>query len=265
MVRNIKYTCKHLLAFFIWSLMFVVPASAEYMYGFADVNINWLDWSKRTERNSDGFKEDFYYLELEGGAGFDWGELYMFFDSENTFNGNDTRGSNSNTFKGNNSFRIASKIAVGYNLKYNLQAYAQNYYVMGSGFYDSMTVMGLRYNFFTDTGFWAKPFLGINYTRNDTWSGINGGTLGWVFGYDFIAWEQPFSLSNWNEMEFGRSNDYSGSGPNRRSFGLNGALALWWHLPQSPLTVGVQYRYFENKLAQDGYGEGVIYTIKYNF
>ncbi|SHH71927.1 outer membrane protein OmpK [Ferrimonas marina] len=238
--------------------------SAEYLYGFADFNVNYLDWSSSTERDSGGFKEDFYYLELEGGAGFDWGDIYGFFDLENAFEGNDQPSGNENgLIQGNSSFRIAAKFSVGYNIWNNWQGYFQNYYAMGNSFYDSTSVLGFRYKLFTESGFWITPFLGLNYTRTESWTGTNGGMLGWVFGYDFNAGSQKFSISNWHETEFGRNDRYGGSGGGG-STGHNGALAFWWHLPAN-FTVGLQYRYFYNKLGQADYGDAVIYTLKYNF
>ena len=56
-------------------------ASADYLYGFGNVSINRLDWTNKTEKNT--AHDDFTYLELEGGAGFTWGEVYGFIDLEN--------------------------------------------------------------------------------------------------------------------------------------------------------------------------------------
>ncbi len=249
------------------------PAQAEYLYGFADVNINYLDWSSKTERNSGGFKEDFYYLELEGGAGFDWGDFYGFFDMENTFEGNDSQSDGEGgRFYGNSTFRIASKFSVGYNIASNWQAYFQTYYAMGNGFYDSTNVLGLRYKLFTESGFWMTPFLGLNYTRTDSWTGVNGGMLGWVLGYDFNLGSQKLSITNWHETEFERDDNYLGFTDadgnfvptNAGKVGHNGAVAIWWHLPKQ-FALGLQYRYFRNKLGQGGYGDALIYTFKYNF
>jgi len=88
---------------------------------------------------------------------------------------------------------------------------------------------------------------------------------GWVFNYDFQLASLKFSLSNWNEIEFDRDDDYGGSGSaDGRSWGLNGALALWWHATDH-ITTGIQYRYADHKLGYAGYQNGIIYTLKYNF
>lgn len=46
------------------------------------------DWTSRTTEKSSAksHKDDFGYLELEGGANFSWGEMYGFFDWENFYN-----------------------------------------------------------------------------------------------------------------------------------------------------------------------------------
>ena len=51
------------------------------LYSFGNVSINYLDWTTGTEERSG--KADFAYLELEGGAGWEWGEFYGFTDIEN--------------------------------------------------------------------------------------------------------------------------------------------------------------------------------------
>lgn len=73
------------------SSLLIIPAlsHAEYKSGFADIGLHYLDWtSETTEKTSKkSHKDDFGYLELEGGANFSWGEMYGFFDWENFYNG----------------------------------------------------------------------------------------------------------------------------------------------------------------------------------
>ena len=47
-------------------------AQAEYQWGFGNISMNYLDWTKSTTHKSGGssHKDDFAYIELEGGAGF---------------------------------------------------------------------------------------------------------------------------------------------------------------------------------------------------
>ena len=58
-------------------------------FTWGDVNVNYLDWTDGTVRRGGGAYDDFWYLELEGGAGWDWGELYFFTDWENPGKGFD--------------------------------------------------------------------------------------------------------------------------------------------------------------------------------
>ncbi|MDL4863437.1 outer membrane protein OmpK, partial [Halomonas elongata] len=57
-------------------------------WSFANVSVNYLDWSDGTQQRTanNAAKGDFFYLELEGGLGFDWGEFYGFYDFENPQN-----------------------------------------------------------------------------------------------------------------------------------------------------------------------------------
>ena len=68
--------------------MSATAANAEMVYGFGNVSINYLDWSKGTQNRTadNAAKKDFFFLEVEGGAGFNWGEVYGFFDVENPTN-----------------------------------------------------------------------------------------------------------------------------------------------------------------------------------
>lgn len=249
------------------ALAMSAPASAEQYYGFADVSVNYLDWTDKAEdRASFGGKEDFYYLEVEGGAGFSWGDVYGFFDLENAHKiGDDDAGADG--------FRIATKGSVALNLgDSNWNAYGQVYHFEdgatgGTGFHDTNMVLGASYDLFTESGFWMKPFLGAHF-ENQTFAGngFNGYMAGYVMGYDFQVGGQKFGISQWHETEFGRKDQFRSGADGRElnSYGHNGAIALWWHLPHN-VTTGIQYRYFDNKLGDANYGDAIIYTLKYNF
>lgn len=47
--------------------------------GFGNVSLNYLDWTRSTTHKSgdSSHKDDFAYIELEGGAGFSWGSLWF--------------------------------------------------------------------------------------------------------------------------------------------------------------------------------------------
>jgi long-subunit fatty acid transport protein len=58
--------------------------------------------------------------------------------------------------------------------------------------------------------------------------------------------------------------DPSYIGGDGASWGVQGALAIWWKINQK-FTAGVQYRYSYHKLGEYDYIDAPIYTLKYNF
>lgn len=233
---------------------------ADYLWGFADVGIHYLDWTSHTTHRTSNksHKDDFAYLELEGGAGFTWGETYGFFDWENPFNDrHDKPGSEQRyTFKNTNRIYLGD---TGLNL------YGHVYGTYGSpngkNFHDVMALYGLGYNLKLDQ-FWFKPFIAKRYTDQTYYSGNNGYVFGWVAGYDFNLWNEKFALTNWTEYEFDRAARYAAGNGGKE--GTNGAVALWWK-PNPSITAGVQYRYADNKLGESFLQDGIIYSVKYNF
>ncbi|USD38470.1 MULTISPECIES: outer membrane protein OmpK [Ferrimonas] len=255
--------------------LMTLPVAAEQFYGFMDLSINYLDWTDKAEDRTNpdiggrgGPKEDFFYIELEGGAGFDWGDVYGFIDFENPTNSND--GQFSDEAFATDGFRIAAKGTLAYNLgssNWNAYGHLYSFTESSSGFFDQNLVLGVSYDVFTDFGLWFKPFIGGHYEQQSfAGSGWNGGMLGWVLGYDFAIGEQKFSVTNWHETEFARDDQFRSNGTQYQlaSVGWNGAVALWWHLPNN-LTGGLQYRYADNKLGTAAYHDAIIYSLRYNF
>lgn len=235
---------KSALAAAVMAAGFSATASAEYLYGFANVSINRLDWSDKTENRS--HQNDFTFLEIEGGAGFDWGEVYGFFDLENPHKSNDE--GRATAMKGTIRYNIGSS---GFNL------YGHIYDLNGSGFYEQNRLLGVGFNYRNASFFW-QPFLAVNNTENNDVSGFNGYVAGWVLGYGFNLMDQDFMVTNWNEYEFDRDAEYVGG-----QSGLNGAAALWWNMNEK-ITLGLQYRYAEEKLGSPTYQDGFVYSLKYN-
>lgn len=237
------------------STLLSTGANAEYLYSFGNINVNYLDWSSSTEERSNGNKQDFAYLELEGGAGFDWGEVYGFID----FEFQDGTASNDQAMAVSSKGKIAVKTGLD-----ELRVYAQTYSTENQGFHGRNTVLGLSYNLASDSGWFFSPFVGFHYTNKNGFAGMNGGMAGWVANYDFTLGEQSFTLANWHETEFSRSNDYVNSTREDDDLSYNGALSIWWNSPES-LSLGLQYRYAHNKLGQPDTDNAIIYTVKYNF
>lgn len=232
-----------------------------YQNGFADINVNYLDWSHRTESKSENTtrKKDFAYIELEGGANFKWGELYGFFDVENPFHKRRTEpGRNQRyTIKTTGRFYLGESGFNVYGHVYGTWSMPGAKY--GGNFHEVNTLYGLGYN--TSFGdLWFKPFVAMHYVDQTYYSGNNGYVVGWVAGYGFKMFEENFMITNWHEMEFARHKRYGNGGRD----GVNGAVSFWWNATEN-LAAGIQYRYADNKLGDDFYQDGIIYTLKYTF
>ncbi len=221
-------------------------AHAEFKFGFADLNANFLDWSEGTERKST--KRDFSYLELEGYAEFDWGDVYGFFDYENPGQrGVDVR----TAAKG----AVHRKLGLG-----GLTAYAHVYSFSMHGFFEQNRVLGLGYSF-AGAGWWFKPFVGFHDVSQTFFSGPNGFMAGWTVGYWFEFLGERWMAADWHEFEFERKAGYAaGQGGGRTSH--NGAVSLWWQIDEK-VSAGVQGRYVTSKLGTPGSSGAMIYTLKY--
>ncbi|GAB4088376.1 nucleoside-specific channel-forming Tsx family protein [Hydrogenophaga soli] len=246
------------------------PAAMAQDWSFKNVSINHLDWSGKTERHTGtgpfGQKKDFTFLELEGGMGGKWGDVYGFFDIENPTNSpvENTVG------KGR---RIATKVVGRYNLTeaggVPVQLYGHVYHFEEHGFRDENRVLGLGTTL-GKGGYWIKPFVGLHQEdKTGLGAGLNGGMLGWVLGYSFKVGDQSFMLTNWHETEFGRKDKYltvakNGGVTTAKKTAQNGAVSLWWHLNPT-VTLGATYRYADQKLGHGAYQDALIFTAKYNF
>lgn len=229
-------------------------------YYFLNTSINYLNWTSTTEKKSP--QKDFTYIELEGGAGWDWGDFYMFLDVENP----------TKSYKATpaDNRRYVLKPVLDVKLfDSNFCLHVQDYMLYSDEFYINNLVTGISYDFKTDFNLYFKPFIGSHYQKSTYYSGFNGFIGGWTFLYKFDIKEQKFSLSQWHEFEWSRNaKDYKMADGTRigngKSYGTQGALAFWWH-PIVDITLGVQYRYALYNLGYDGYQDGFIYSLKYNF
>jgi len=231
-------------------------------FTYWDTSVNYLDWSTGTEQRAVGKTNfsDFVYLELEGGAGWDWGEFYFFLDVENPGKSWENTPSNDR--------RVVVKPILDIKLgETNFYFHLQDYFLKSKTFFVNNLVPGIAYKYSIDN-FRIRPFIGPHFQESTFYDGFNGYMAGWTFVYNFKIGEQKFMLSNWHEFEFDRDEEhylYNGDPVgDGRSHGINGALAVWW-TPIDELTAGVQYRYSNYKLGLDAYATAVIYSLKYNF
>lgn len=251
-------------------------AAMAQNWSWSDVSINYLNWTKRSEKMSNppnaafGAKKDFVYLELEGGMGGAWGDLYGFFDVENpTNNANNTADNRADR-------RTALKIVGRYNLTklgdFPLMAYAHVYDFVDNGFNDQNRVLG----FSTDVKvgkLTVQPWIGVHQeSKTGVGTMNNGGMAGYVLLYPFEVSGYNFMLSQWHEMEFSRKDEYLVFGNNLNSTkplsdnktGQNGAITLTWNVNKQ-FGAALSYRYAKNKLGIAGLEDAWIFSAKYNF
>lgn len=243
-------------------------SALQPVWSFGNISLNYLDWSSGTERRTAGnaAKSDFFFVELEGGVGFEWGEFYGFADLENPTNDQFDEGSD-----GRDNLRTAGKATSHIYLgesPFSIYAHVYDFRDYGFNSREQDQILGLGYRHTFDNGLWIKPFFGAARVQSDAYTGMNGYMAGWVAGYDFQAFDQNFSITNWHEQTFDRDDDYLEQnfvGDTAGSVGTNGALSLWWH-PNERITTGVQYRYANNKLGTpNDFQNAMIYSLKLNF
>ena len=235
-------------------------------FTYWDTSVNYLNWSSGTEsrsafHNGSAALTDFVYLELEGGAGWDWGEFYFFADVENPTKSWDNPTTDERRFV----IKPILDVKLG---DTNWYVHIQDYLLTSHTFTVNNLVTGIAYKY-TNGDFWIRPFVGPHIQHSTYYDGFNGYMAGWTFVYNFKLGEQKFMLSNWHEFEWDRAKEHYeldngvtvGDG---RSYGTNGALALWW-TPIKEITTGVQYRYADHKLGVQAYTTAIIYSLKYNF
>ncbi len=255
----------------------VASSSAAMANGWSwsDVSVNYLNWTNRSEKMSNkpnavfGAKKDFVYLEIEGGMGGAWGDLYGFFDIENPMNNAD------HTSDNRSDRRTALKIVGRYNLvkmgDFPLMAYAHVYDFVDNGFNDQNRVLG----FSTDVKMGKltiQPWIGVHQeSKTGVGTKNNGGMAGYLLLYPFEMSGQNFMLSQWHETEFSRKNDFLafGNALGEKDYsvnktGQNGAIAVTWNINKQ-FGTSLTYRYAKNKLGIAGYEDAWIFSGKYNF
>ncbi|TKB47896.1 outer membrane protein OmpK [Thalassotalea mangrovi] len=247
---------------FVICLLCSFHSTADFQYGFANTYIDYLSWNQGTQ-GYNGIdvsedRDDHVTWGIEAGVTFDWGEAYGFMEAEKLDKSATVR---SQAFKASAHYRVGSDISV----------YGQVYdYSESGGFVDEQNrVLGFGYLGWQQKDFWFKPFLGLHHVTspfNDPFgkniSGFNGLMLGWNLGRVFTLGSSQFMLTNWNEVEFIRNAEYADY--QNGDVGLNGALGLWYDINRY-IYVGLQYRYFSNKLGVDDYGDAVIWRIGVHF
>jgi len=228
-------------------VLFGTDLGAQTLYSFGNLSLNRLDWNHTPKRP----RRDFSYLELEGGAGYRWGELYGFADLENFDRASDQH---SVLLKGQLRYYLDGQSGrAGPNL------FLQSKAAQGQGWHEYSQVLGLGYNLKLGQG-WFSPFAGPLYTDTGWgFSGWNGHQLGWAANLPFKIGQQSMMLANWNEIDLARQRHYLPAGAARPSW--NGALSLWWKASER-WSLGLKYRYARDTLGAAGWTDAWIATLK---
>lgn len=259
---------KSLLALSVLATTVAIPAQAEYLYGFGSMYADYQVWDQGIGNDDSNFGQDISernqaVIGIEGGAAFDWGQIYGFYDYEGVDRAGDDRGA-------------SAKGTIHYNLtESGISLYAQIYNTdkdKGPVLHEQNRVLGLGYTGLKGDGWAFTPFIGAHQINTESGiSGNNGGMAGWVGFYNTDIMGQNFTFSSWGEYEFARDDQYAkdqsttaGSNESSDSWGLNGSANAMWNFHQNWST-GVLYRFTVNKLGRKGYEDLIIYRLQYNF
>ncbi|EAA5485258.1 hypothetical protein DQD41_06315 [Salmonella enterica subsp. enterica] len=223
---------------------------------YGKISLGYGDWNK-------GFKNvdrgEVWKAVADFGAVFDRGEFASFYEM-NVLN-HPVEGRNHVT-----QFLGHYRPIEGYDFTLMTKLYMS----MENKFGDELNMMyGIGYLGLVEKSWFIKPYLAVHNLSNDytlkTYgqaTGFNGYVAGWVAAYNFDMFNESFAISNWNEVEFDRNDAYAEQQGGHT--GLNGAVTFTWKfMPR--WTASVSYRYFNNKLGYDGYGDRLNYLIGFSF
>ncbi|EOI1001425.1 outer membrane protein OmpK [Citrobacter amalonaticus] len=227
----------------------------EYKNAFGSINAGYADWNSGFVNVHRG---EVWKATADFGINFKEAEFYSFYES-NVLN-HSVAGRN-HTVSAMTHVRLFDS-----NYTFFVKLYGQWENTWGD---DLDMFYGLGYLGWTGNWGFFKPYIGLHNQSGDyvsqkygQTSGWNGYVLGWTAAYNFTLLEEKFVLSNWNEIEFDRNNAYAEQ--QYGDYGINGGLTLAWKFyPCWKATV--TWRYFENKLGYDGFGDQMIYMVGYEF
>lgn len=227
----------------------------EYKNAFGSINAGYADWNSGFVNVHRG---EVWKATADFGINFKEAEFYSFYES-NVLN-HSVAGRN-HTVSAMTHVRLFDS-----NYTFFGKLYGQWENTWGD---DLDMFYGLGYLGWTGNWGFFKPYIGLHNQSGDyvsqkygQTSGWNGYVLGWTAAYNFTLLEEKFVLSNWNEIEFDRNNTYAEQ--QYGDYGINGGLTLAWKFyPCWKATV--TWRYFENKLGYDGFGDQMIYMVGYEF
>lgn len=229
----------------------------ELKNAFGSLNAGYADWNSGFENTHRG---EVWKLTADFGAIFDKGEFYSFY--ENNVLNHDISGQNY-VLSAQTHIRLFSS---------DVSLMGKLYGQFDNTWGDDLDMMyGLGYLGLSGKWGFFKPYLAFHNQSSDyhsqrlggrSASGRNGYVAGWTAAYFFSLWEESFVLSDWHEFEFDRNDAYAEQ--QHGANGINGGLTLTWQF-YPHLKASVTWRYFQNKLGYDGFGDQMIYTLGYEF
>ncbi|MDF1878120.1 hypothetical protein JHD46_00545 [Sulfurimonas sp. SAG-AH-194-C20] len=227
-------------------------------YSFVNLGINYTNWTKQTQDNI--LTKNFIFASTEYGFGSKLTEFYGNTNIENPFNSYDDEQAKNLRFLMVNDFDIK--------LTESFRIHLQDFHLQTDNYFVNDSVLGFSYKYIYQ-GFWFKPFIGVHYTYDSYFNGVNGLMTGWLLDYKFKILEQTFSIFEWNEIEFLRDKNFyelvDGTPiGDSKSNGLNGAIKFYWH-PNEKITAGIEYRYSKYKRGSKEFLGALIYSVKCNF
>lgn len=189
---------KSILALSAIAAVSAVPAQAEYLFGFGSMYADYQVWDHGFGNDDSNFGQKISernqaVIGIEGGAAFDWGQIYGFYDYEGVDRAGDDRGA-------------SAKGTIHYNLTDSgVSLYAQVYNTdkdKGPVLHEQNRVAGFGYTGLKGEGWGFTPFIGVHQINTEGGiSGNNGGMLGWVGYYNTDIAGQNFTFSTWGEYE----------------------------------------------------------------
>ncbi|MDF1884226.1 hypothetical protein JHD49_09760 [Sulfurimonas sp. SAG-AH-194-C21] len=211
--------------------------TAQTGYSFINLGINY---STAVDNTLNG---DFSFLSAEYGTGWSFGEYYGNVNIQNPTKKYKIPAPNNLRYTMVNDLDI--KINEAFRVHY------QDYHLQSDSLLVNDYALGFSYKYENPKIFWLKPFIGIHYTDDSYFTGLNGYMTGWLLNYNFKLLNNNFSLFQWNEIEFLRTKSFyelSDGTPigDSKSYGLNGAIKLFWH-PTKKIKTGIEYRYSKYK------------------
>lgn len=255
MPRRIKILLIGTLAASSCCLWSSTVQALEFKNAFGSINAGYADWNSGFVNVHRG---EVWKATTDFGVNFREAEFYSFFES-NVLN---------HPIAGRNHTVSAMTHVRLFDSDYTF--FGKIYGQWDNSWGDDLDLFyGLGYLGWQGSWGFLKPYIGLHSQSGDyvsqkygQTSGWNGYVIGWTAAYIFNLYDEKFVLSNWNEIELDRNDAYAEQQNGHN--GINGGLTLAWKF-YPRWKAAITWRYFDNKLGYDGFGDQMIYMLGYEF